>query len=456
MELNYILKLSIIFSGLVIITASYLLASGSLDPKRLNIINVSYYYFIAFTYFGGSLAFLGYRDHYLIAKVTSNEIFNVGFLVILIVGILLPILMFLFNQTLKRLMPTRSFESYIREPVSKRIDTNVEKLIILAFSLVSIAVIIAFHAEAEHIPFIGWLRESNHAVARKVLTLREYINPYIKSIFMLHLPMALSYYAYIKLRSTKERFWIILFLTLFIVSIAVKTYNYEKAPVLFYILNYYLIEVLLGSIKSIRVPLLVGGLLLAIVLFMYSPLAGYTGDVLSLVRGPFSRIIFSQVAGLFMTFNLFPGVVPFLAGRSLPTIITKILGIDKSWIRSGRVIMEIVNPTGVADNTAGVMSTLFVGEAYANWGVLGIGFSLLLVSFLYSVTHTYLLKSEKSAVNITIYVILFSYFTSWFQGGFVDYVFNSVVVLLLLFFITLKIILEITTYTIENKISLRS
>lgn len=445
MPLTLEIKILLGLSGLIVSTVLFYLASDSLNPTKLNLVNYIYYNFMVFTFFGGTLAFLGIRDHYLIAKVRDENVFTQTYFVIILFAILFPLIIWGFNQASRKLFGHNNYGQYIKQPTIDLYDGLVEMFIIISFTLLCYGTVILFHQEANHIPFLGWISGGDLTIARQTLTRTDFIHPYLKAIFMLHLPIHLSYYAYIKARISKNRTWWMIFLSLLFLALVVRTYNYEKAPAIFYLFNFFLIEVLLGNIKSLKVPMMIAGIMVVAILVIYFGFMRYEGPMLSIVDGPFSRIVFSQVAGLFFSLKYFPTTVPFLNGSSFPTIITRLLGIKNSWIRSGRVIMELVNPRGIEAGTAGVMSTIFIGESYANWGMLGMLGSIVFVALLFSGSQQLLMTSKKTPINLTLYVMFFSYFSTWFQGGFVDYVFSTPVALLLLFFIVFKVVLVFTS-----------
>ena len=85
---------------------------------------------------------------------------------------------------------------------------------------------------------------------------------------------------------------------------------------------------------------------------------------LQLYSGPLSRIIFSPVGVLSYNFDLFPNVFSFLHGRSLSATLLPILGFSPSLhLRSARLLMEFYGSESVYAGTAGVMNTLYIGEA---------------------------------------------------------------------------------------------
>lgn len=153
--------------------------------------------------------------------------------------------------------------------------------------------------------------------------------------------------------------------------------------------------------------------------------------MLTISSGPGGRIFLTQIATLFLHIQVFPDINPYLAGSSLPTLYAKVLGLESGWIRSGRVVMEIIKPEAVVNGTAGVMNTVFIGEAYANWGILGVLLAPVLIGFLYSFVICIFLKHKKTPLWIIGYLIIFMNFSQMFIGGFVDYLYPLQIVLML-------------------------
>jgi hypothetical protein len=419
----------------------FLLASSSLNPKKINIVSFTYYSFMIFTFLGSSLVFLGFRDHYLIKRISSEHYILKTYLLVCLVAILFPLVILLLNKTffVKRSV---SYNTYLKAKFSDiGFNQKLEFLIILMLFVVSLFVVVLFFVKANTIPFLGWFTGGATAKARQFLSKSEFINLYVKNIIMLQFPIVFSFYSYIKMRTTHSKKWIILFVLYFLLSIIVKTYNYEKSPIIYYLAIFFIVEILLGrtfKIFHFVVFLLCVSFLISwmyIVIFEYS-------SWLNIYTGPIGRILFTQVAGLFHSVQIFPDTIDYLSGSSLPTAITFILGIQDSWVRSGRVIMEYVNPTGVEYGIAGVMNTIFVGESYANWGWKGALISIIYVALLFCLTHNFLLCQDKSTINLTIYIVLFDFMTRAFQGGFVDFIYNSGVIINVTILIIIRLIIK--------------
>ena len=60
------------------------------------------------------------------------------------------------------------------------------------------------------------------------------------------------------------------------------------------------------------------------------------------------------------------------------TIKEKPMNDDIKSIRPARIVMSIINFLGIEAGTAGVMNTLFIGEAYANFGWLRVMMGLFM------------------------------------------------------------------------------
>jgi hypothetical protein len=91
--------------------------------------------------------------------------------------------------------------------------------------------------------------------------------------------------------------------------------------------------------------------------------------------------------------------------------------------RSARVIMEYLNPEGVINGTTGVMNSLYIAEAYANFGIVG----LLLMPIIAGFTIIYIYNliigtSTKTPIKIA----LFAYFSFNLPllGGMVGFMWN--------------------------------
>ena len=87
--------------------------------------------------------------------------------------------------------------------------------------------------------------------------------------------------------------------------------------------------------------------------------------------------------------------------------------------------MEFFGSEAVYSGTAGVMSTFFLGESYANFGIPGIVFSIIWVALVIAAVFAFFLKFRKTPVTIAIFAYFSIYIPLTTQGGFFDFVYNA-------------------------------
>ena len=135
----------------------------------------------------------------------------------------------------------------------------------------------------------------------------------------------------------------------------------------------------------------------------------------------------TQSAGMYLMLDIFPRDFSFLGFSSSSQLISSVLQIDYS-DRAARSAMLEFSPEKVADGTSDVMNSIFLGEAWANFGVIGLIFSPIWVGFLVQSLYIFFLKARKTPLNFALFVH-FS-ITSGVTGGFNNYYYNSGVLIL--------------------------
>ena len=229
--MNYVIAIFII--GL----SGYLFrkASGTL---KLNLINVSsfvFYSLMAFEFIGVSLVYLGFKDHYLIEKINSNEVINITYYSMAYTMVIMPIVMILANRFIFKIKDMKQvYLDNINEPVeleNKKIQNKLFILIAIGLAICFIATIYVFYCIG-YIPLFKFFDNSFDFATERINSNRNFDgNVYVKNIIMLIITPLLSYIAYVYMRTTKEKKWIILFILSFILSIIIKTYDFSKSPV---------------------------------------------------------------------------------------------------------------------------------------------------------------------------------------------------------------------------------
>lgn len=431
--------------AIVIIALSAFLfkkASGNIKINLLNISSFSFYSLMIFEFIGVTLVYLGFKDHYLIKRITDNSIINITYWSMAYTMIILPITMIIINKYIFKI--NKINEEYIKNINSevvaekKQFKDRVFICVIIGSIICLMATIYVFY-HIGYIPLFKYLDSGFDFATERINIGRNFEgNLYIKNIVMIILTPIFSHIAYIYMRTTKEKRWKVLFAVLFILNIFIKTYDFSKAPIIYYICYFFIIEIMLGETFKLRkiLPYIISVILLVIIL--YSIIFNYSGSWISLSSGPTARILMAQAGTLFLHFDAFPSKIEYLNGHSFPPFMSILWGDGDYDIRSGREVMEIYNSSAIKNGTAGVMSTMFMGEAYANFGFWGIAISPIVVGIILSTIFCIYLKSKKTPLNILLYLECFIIFTSALQGGFVEFFYNVGLIIVLIMIFAIK------------------
>jgi len=98
--------------------------------------------------------------------------------------------------------------------------------------------------------------------------------------------------------------------------------------------------------------------------------------------------------------------------------------------------MAFYGSRSVYEGTAGVMNALFIGEAYANFGAIGLLLSIVYISLLFGmIYYLFTKKFRKTALNVALFGILTSELASITQGGFFDFIYSANIIIIVLLFI---------------------
>ena len=421
-------ELIIISSACVLLLSFYIFryTAGSMSLYKLNMISYNYYVqLIIYSFIGATLVALDLSDHYVINRFPNHDfrlmIWGIIAYAILSTGIGMMLFQKSFFHISNKLI-RKSLLNYHLE--WQRNTSQHDFYILLTFSLIAMTGVAYTYYCLEKLPWLYFLIGAvNEAAEARIQAGRHFAGiEYIKNILALGLTPILCYVAYCyKLRYKDIRFKA-LFCILFISSVMILIYNSEKAPILMFFIGFLMLDVLLkGRIKR-SYFIATGGLVFALVIGMYM-LLGTDADVfLSINSGPLGRIFQSQVEGMYVHFYIFPDIYPFLDGAGLPGSIATLLGFDKH-LDSARIAMEYMRPAAIANDTAGVINTLFVGEAWANFGWIGVTIAPFIVgvywNFLY-VIFTHYLPKHPFFMGLYAYTCLHFPLT----GGFISLFIN--------------------------------
>lgn len=413
-------------------TKLFKIASGSLKLSKMNMISGIFYYMLVFNLLGGSLIYIGLRDHYLIQKISSLETIDKAYYALAYTSIAFPVTLIIIKKVIWKLIRKRTINSFIRcEIVYSQNMKSMQGYIIALVMICTLATIYVF-AKLGYTPITAIFNGEDINALRQSGNRFFSGNQYIKNLLMYVLTPFVSYMVYIYFRISKLNFWKIVYIYMAILSVIVLTYDFSKAPIITYLLGIYMIEVMLGNVTNnqrFKKLIVSAG---AIIIFFYIVLMGADRSVImSVYSGPVGRVLFTQIATLFLHFDAFPAKHAFLQGASFNGWMSLLIP-NASGDRSGRVVMTIYNAQGVESNTAGVMNTIFVGEAYANYGLVGIIIAPIIFGVIIGIIAYLLPSLRKTPALILIYVQLSLQFINIVEGGFVDIFYSASILFLII------------------------
>lgn len=416
---------------IVIISANlFKRGCGTVSLYQPNMMSVIlYYYLILQCVIGGTLVINHWDNHYIINKLQYESSRHYGYWAIMYTMIAFPIGMLITNRFWRVFNIKKLFNDYCRREIIleyKYNDCSVKYICVL-FSLLAFCATIYVTTVIGEISLIKAIKGSSAldlAMLRADTSRHFPGNEYVKNIFALGLTPLMSYVAYAyKLRNASvfNRVW---FWLMFLAAIQIVSYNLEKAPILIYLIGFLFFRIYTGHPITKKQLLFIGCIILVGIVGLYIMIMGAGVDIVSLFSynsGIVGRLTLSSIAGFFFSFDLWPNTEDFIGFSSISQFISEAFGLPYSE-RAARIIMETTNPEGVKMGVAGVVNSLFTGEAWANWGIVGLIFSPIIVGGLIQLLYLFFLKSPKTPFFLAVFVN-FS-FKSAITGGVNDYIYN--------------------------------
>ena len=421
---------------LIVSTVLFHFAADSLKIKRLNMISTIYYFILVFSLIGGSLVFIGLRKHYLIQKITQQSTINKTYFFLAYCVIVFPLVLIIMKKIINKFFQPKSMGDYISGGINYNSNmVQIQGFVVILMAVCTLATAYVF-MNLGYIPFLSIIKGDDLNVLRQSGSRFFQGNQYIKNLFMTTLTPFVSYLTYIYFRFTHSKKWALMFIYMALLSVVVLTYDFSKSPIITYLLGLYLLEVMIGNINSNKwfSRLVIAAAVM--ILFFYLVMMNTGSSIFSIYTGPVGRILFTQIATLFLHIDAFPANHAFLDGASFNSWMSFFIPLADG-TRSGRVVMTIYNSRGVQDGTAGVMNTIFIGESYANFGTIGVLIAPVIFGIIIGLFAYLLPNLKKTPASILLYAQFTLLFVTIVEGGFVDifYTASSVFVIAITFFI---------------------
>ena len=430
----------LVISILVLIVSAYLFNKygASLKLSELNFSTYVFFYeLVGESFIASLLVVYNIDNHYIISTRVGHDarIFGWGAVQWSMIGIGIGLLLGRFVTHEKK--SNQKFRSYT-QALMITFSGNYEfciRVALIALSCLSILATLYYSVQIGGISLFRVLKNP----ALMFSSLRGDITrnfagiEYIKNVFSITLSPILSYIwsAYKTRRSTfSNRCWATVMLFNAIIAL---TNNLAKSPVFYFLIRYLVLYVLINSSIKRKYIYMAGILVIGGMVAVYLFLLDIPFESLFRINsGIMGRILLSQSAGTYCSFEWFPAAHEHLGFTSFPEWLSVLFGLEHSE-RSARICMEIFNPKGIAEGTAGVMNSLFIAEAWANWGAIGVMVSPLIVGIFMHVLFFSLIKLPKHPVMIGF----ITYFSTALPitGGINDFIYpmSTVIIIIMLY-----------------------
>jgi hypothetical protein len=420
-----------LFISIIILFASYRLfkkASGTLDIRKLNISSFVFYSLFLMTFIGSL------QIQYNLAKDTTlpndEELHTFGWIVVMYAMVAVPIGMLTACKLFKIKSIGELISNYTAAPLHFEHDSSdigMRRSQYIFSILSALAVIYTVGLQGENTPLIHLILGSDDYMQMGMLRhdsgfqqdnfAKTIISPF--GVFStLFFYSAYSYY-----KTSKRKSDLIWLCTMMIFSLVITTYNLVKNPILYWLIGLYIVHALIN--KKVALATLTGLTIIVALLVGISTIfiQGARDDIgvvniLSILEVSLevftTRISYGQLLGTYHCLDIFPDKIPHILFSSTGNVIHQIFNAPYS-PSYGILVMAVVRPDWA---TAGHYTTYFMGEAWANFGLIGIILAPLWVGFLIQSLHIAFLRLRKTPLNVAAYGLSFTMMPTMtdFQG----------------------------------------
>ncbi len=401
---------------------------------------VFYFQIVTSALVGSVLLAIGAIDYHHYAKEISNEVKLEAWVWVMYSIIALPVGMLLFNKIFN-LKGVQEFHAYLKKPIEFSGTELGKKMVLLFMAVVSFGVLVYVFMYTKDIPLWTLIVEGDPAKAaiERVAAKNDFEGiHHIRSFLGLIMMPVFSYYAYIFLRKQRSMYNALMFGVIFSMTALLMVYDTQKAPIAFFILGFWIVEVIISNGISKKKALLFIGAPVLLILMGYTLTTdkSIADQFLRANSAFYGRTFLSGYFSFPLSLQLFPEVITepsYYAG--IPRFF-----LDPDKLESAKLLMMHINPEGVRAGSANLFSGYFLAEAWANYGYLGILIAPFIVGIIIQSVHVFLLKQKKEPFVIAFYGLMT---TRWLVGaGFVNFLFLKLIIFPIILYYLFKFAIQ--------------
>jgi oligosaccharide repeat unit polymerase len=437
----------IISVSFVVLLVSYWLfskAAGSLSPLKLNTISyVFYVQIVMMTFVGSILVACNLLDFHYLVKPVKDVTKIYAWLGVLYSMIAMPIGMILLNKIF-RLNAVKAFHAYIKKPVFIRQGPVLSMAIVSVFTIISLLVLLYTIHYSESVPFLTLLRGNMRLAAIERTEIRSAFGgiEYIRNLLGYLMMPVIAYYVFILAYVKRNLLYWILFLLNFCMAAMLLVFDIQKAPVVFFVIGILILYTLLegGFSRKKFLTFFVTAICLIGVGYVLTTSKNFWDQISNYDSALWGRIFITEYGGYLLSLELFPDKITQPTWYiGLPSFILDFFHLKNE--ESARLLMKYINPVGVARGEANLISSYYLGEAWANYGWIGIILAPFIVGFVVQSVHIFLLKHPKEPLIMAFY----AYITvRWLlSSGFVTFLYLKIILYPLIFYFLFKFLMQL-------------
>jgi hypothetical protein len=237
--------------------------------------------------------------------------------------------------------------------------------------------------------------------------------------------MVLSLISYFMAVRTRRVSWKTLFFIQFVGIVGLSMVRGTAGSLIQYLFTFGIARAVIGKkFATLREGTVVLSVLTLFFIFFKGTTDSFTAPALAVL----SRVLFGQIVGTYYGLQVIPAEHDHLGFSSTGRLLNEMI-LGYSSPDYGFILMELHNPLGVAAGTAGHMSSIFLAEAWVNFGLFGLVLAPVWVGFVVQIANLTFLRSSMSVVNAAIYVTVASSFG--YISDFVGFYYPAAIVIFL-------------------------
>jgi len=391
------------------------------------------------TLIGVTLVAIGIDFHHHAIYYLGKDIRIKIWLIVMYAVLAMTITTFLVTKILASEKMEYLLENYLLKPVTpvmskKDIGIKIILIFLSILSLLSVSyVYFVMYFKIGTIPILELIKGASYEklIMIRISTSYQFASDYIYRLGGTALTPLLAYIYYVYCLKLAPSFkYRVLFIFYTLLSILILGCDLKKGWVLNFFIGILLIKIMLnGGIKFVKLAFFVL-ITLASLLWIYSASQGLGNIVLAFRECFLPRLLIGQIAPLYHYFLIFPDRIPFLHGASFPTWMHRFFGTGLEHISTPLLIKSIWNPELFFAGKSHYGNTFFVGDAYANFGWIGVFLSPIIVGLELGIVYTTFLCLPKNPINIAIFGFLSIRLSDKIVGSFTNIVWDASLVVL--------------------------